>query len=152
MTDEEIKKIVDNITGINSNLEGSFVKMILHRLYSFGYKSTENDCWCLSFCIDKSINKIKNACNITIIPNELKEVLVDRICGEFLFNMKQSNQLEMDKIDLDMAVKSIQEGDTNVTFAINEGSSTDEAKLNSLINYLLNCGEGDLICYRKLKW
>lgn len=152
MEEAEIKVIVDTITKANENLEPSFIEKVVQRLSSFGYKVVESDSWCLTFCIDKVFNKVKNSCNITDIPEGLTEVIVDKICGEFLFSKKQTNQLTMDNIDLDMAVKSIQEGDTNVTFAINEGSSTDEAKLNSLINYLLNLSEGDLVCYRKLKW
>jgi len=53
---------------------------------------------------------------------------------------------------LDAAVKSIQEGDTNITFALGEGSSTPEQRLNSLIDYLINGRIGEIYRYRRLVW
>ena len=58
----------------------------------------------------------------------------------------------MNNFNFDMVVKQLQQGDRTIQFAINEGSTTDEQKLTSLINYLITYGEGDLVCYRKLKW
>lgn len=156
----DIDSFVDSIIQLNSDLEQSFkedtektfVKMIVQRLLNFGLKLVESDNWIIMFCMNKAINHVKNSANISIIPNELYEIIVDRICGEFLFNKHKSNQLTLDNFDFDMAVKQLQEGDTTIQFAINEGSETDEQKLTSLINYLITYGEGDLICYRKLKW
>ena len=57
------------------------------------------------------------------------------------------------EIDLDAAaVKSIQEGDTNIIFALGEGSSTPEQRLNSLIDYLINGRIGEIYRYRRLVW
>lgn len=156
----DVDSFVDSIIQLNNDLEQSFkedtektfVKMIVQRLLNFGLKLVESDNWIIMFCMNKAINHIKNSANISIIPNELYEIIVDRICGEFLFNKYKSNQLTSDNFDFDMAVKQLQEGDTTIQFAINEGSETDEQKLTSLINYLISYGEGDLICYRKLKW
>ena len=156
----DVDSFVDSIIQLNNDLEQSFkedtektfVKMIVQRLLNFGLKLVESDNWIIMFCMNKAINHIKNSANISIIPNELYEIIVDRICGEFLFNKHKSNQLTLDNFDFDMAVKQLQEGDTTIQFAINDGSETDEQKLTSLINYLINYGEGDLICYRKLKW
>lgn len=156
----DIDSFVDSIIQLNSDLEQSFiedtektfVKMIVQRLSNFGLKLVKTDNWIIMFCMNKAINHVKNSANISIIPNELYEIIVDRICGEFLFNKHKSNQLTLDNFDFDSAVKQLQEGDTTIQFAIGEGSMTDEQKLTSLINYLLNYGEGDLICYRKLKW
>lgn len=148
---ENAELIIKDITQINSSYEESFIKAILQRLLCFGYKAVKEDAWCLIFSVDKIINHIKNVCNISDIPKELNEIVIDKICGEFLYNKKQSNQLDLDNFDLDMAVKQIQAGDTNIQFAI-ENSETDEQKLNSLINYLANYGESDLIRFRRIKW
>lgn len=156
----DIDSFVDSIIQLNNDLEQSFkedtektfVKMVVQRLLNFGLKLVESDNWIIMFCMNKAINHVKNSANISVIPNELYEIIVDRICGEFLFNKHKSNQLTLDNFDFDMAVKQLQEGDTTIQFAINEGSETDEQKLTSLINYLISYGEGDLICYRKLKW
>ncbi len=156
----DVDSFVDSIIQLNNDLEQSFkedtektfVKMIVQRLLNFGLKLVESDNWIIMFCMNKAINHIKSSANISVIPNELYEIIVDRICGEFLFNKHKSNQLTLDNFDFDMAVKQLQKGDTTIQFAINEGSETDEQKLTSLINYLISYGEGDLICYRKLKW
>lgn len=156
----DVDSFVDSIIQLNNDLEQSFkedtektfVKMIVQRLLNFGLKLVETDNWIIMFCMNKVINHVKSSCNTSYIPKELYEIIIDRICGEFLFNKYKSNQLTLENFDFDIAVKQLQAGDTNITFAINEGSETDEQKLLSFINYLLTYGEGDLICYRKLKW
>lgn len=155
MDDEKLKPIIKNIIVIinKEEVDEEFIEEILKRLISFGYTSNENDSWIITFCMQKVENHIKNSCNISEIPNELKEVEIDRICGEFLFSKKQTGQLNAENgFDLEMAIKQVQAGDTNVTFAVGEGSETLETKLNTLISYLLNYGESDFICYRQIKW
>lgn len=152
---EDLKPIIESIVKIinKKEVDYEFIKQILNRLLSLGYKPSEADSWMITFCIQKVENHIKNSCNISEIPNELKEIEIDRICGEFLFSKKQSGQLNAeDGFDVEMAIKQVQAGDTNVTFAVGEGSETLETKLNVLISYLLNCGESDFICYRQIKW
>lgn len=155
MDDEKLKPIIKNIIVIinKEEVDEEFIEEILKRLISFGYAPNENDSWIITFCMQKVENHIKNSCNISEIPNELKEVEIDRICGEFLFSKKQTGQLNAENgFDLEMAIKQVQAGDTNVTFAVGEGSETLETKLNTLISYLLNYGESDFICYRQIKW
>lgn len=156
----EVDSYVKSIIQLNSQLEQllsedkqtSFVTMVVQRLLSFGLKLEENDNWLIVFSINKVFNHIINFCNVIEVPEKLYELAIDRICGEFLLNKKQTNQLTSENFNLSIAVKTIQEGDTNITFATGEGSETDETKLNSLIDYLMNKWEDDLLCYRKLKW
>ncbi len=143
---------IKDITQITNSYEESLIKGVLQRLLNFGYKTVKDDAWLIVFILDKITNHIKNACNISKIPKELNEVVIDRACGEFLFNKKQSNQLDLENFDFKTAVKSLQEGDTKFEFAINDDSDSDETKLNKFISFLMNYGEKDLICYRKLKW
>ena len=152
---EEMKPIIENIIKIinKDEVDENFIEKILHRLHDFGYILKEEDSWIITFCMQKVENHIKNSCNISEIPDELKEIEIDRICGEFLFSKKQSGQLNAENgFDIEMAIKQVQAGDTNVTFAVGEGSETLETKLNTLISYLLNIGESDFICYRQIKW
>lgn len=152
---EDLKPIIESIVKIinKKEVDDKFIEQILNRLLSLGYKPSEADSWMITFCIQKVENHIKNSCNISEIPDELKEIEIDRICGEFLFSKKQSGQLNAENgFDVEMAIKQVQAGDTNVTFAVGEGSETLETKLNALISYLLNYGEGDFICYRQIKW
>ena len=95
--------------------------------------------------------RIKNLSNLSEIPEGLGSLAVSMAVGEYLNMKKCSGQLE--GFDLDAAaVKSIQEGDTNITFALGEGSSTPEQRLNSLIDYLINGRIGEIYRYRRLVW
>lgn len=95
--------------------------------------------------------RIKNLSNLSEIPEGLESLAVSMAVGEYLNMKKCSGQLE--GFDLDAAaVKSIQEGDTNITFALGEGSSTPEQRLNSLIDYLINGCIGEIYRYRRLVW
>lgn len=123
---------------------------VIARLASFGYIVASNDFLLIEFLIPKVENRIKNNCNIDIIPDGLHDIAVDMVVGEFLFTKKSIGRLE--GFDLDIAVKQISEGDTSVTFAIGEGSSTSEQRLDRLIDYLLNSGKDELIAYRCIKW
>ena len=145
---DEILQAIKN-TMINSTLTESFFNAVLQRLISLGYKLEENDDWILCFAMQGVENHIKSSCNVTSIPNELFNVAVDRVCGEFLFTKKQTGQLNIDGLDLTGAIASISEGDTSVSFV---AGATDDDRFNLLVNYLMNKGDGDFVCYRRLKW
>ena len=70
--------------------------------------------------------------------------------GEYLQARKAKGELE--GFDLEMAIKSLQEGDTAVTFAIGEGSATPEQRLDALIDHLLNGRMDEVYRYRRLVW
>ena len=135
----------------SSSLDKQFIELVLKRLESLGYNIQDDDGWMIGFSIQKVENHINNSCNTTFIPDGLKIIAVDMVCGEFLFAMKQTGKLNK-TFDLEIAVKQVQTGDTNVTFAIGDGTLTPEQRLNTLISYLMTKGEGDFVCYRKIKW
>ena len=119
---------------------------IKQRLTSFGYTATAADDWMLGFCLDKVTNHIKQNCNVSEVPLGLHSIAVDMACGEFLFGKKSSGQSI--GIDFEAAMKSIQEGDTTVTF---DTSKSAEGQYDALIGYLLH-GEVDFAAYRCIKW
>lgn len=145
---DELLQAIKN-TMLNSSLTEPFFRAVLQRLISFGYKLQENDDWILCFAMQGVENHIKSSCNVTSIPDELSNVAVDRVCGEFLFTKKQTGQLVIEGLDLDGVVASVSEGDTSVSFV---SGATDDDRFNQLVNYLITKGEGDFICYRKIKW
>lgn len=137
---------------INTNtscLSEPFNEAVLKRLSSFGYEVTNEDDWMIQFASEKVANNIKNSCNVVSIPDGLFHVAVDATCGEFLLAMKQTGRLNLSDLDLNGVVTSIKEGDIQVNFA---SGQSDEEKLNSFLNYLLHAKDGELVCYRKLKW
>lgn len=94
--------------------------------------------------------RIKNLTNLQTIPEGLESMAVSMAAGEYLNMRKATGSLE--GFDLEAAVKQIQEGDTNISFAIGDGSSTPEQRLNSLIDYLINGRIGEIYRYRRLVW
>nr|WP_308742098.1 hypothetical protein [uncultured Anaerocolumna sp.] len=150
---ETLQTVLANIMTIlgNSSLDEPFIELVLKRLESLGYTIQDGDGWMIGFSVQKVENHIKNSCNTSSVPDGLKYTAVDMVCGEFLFALKQTGKLN-ETFDLDAAVKQVQAGDTNVTFAIGDGSNTPEQRLNNLLAYLMTKGEGDFVCYRKIKW
>ena len=145
---DEILQAIRNAM-VNSSLTDVFFNAVLQRLISLSYKLEENDDWILCFAMQGVENHIKASCNVTSIPDELFNIAVDRVCGEFLFTKKQTGQLTIEGLDLDGAIASISEGDTSVSFV---AGASDDDRFNLLINHLKTKGDGDFVCYRRLKW
>lgn len=122
---------------------------IKNRLKMIGYELKKEDAIVINFVIDKVVNSIKTRCNIEEVPNTLDQIIVDRVCGEFLFAKKGAGKLE----DFDFAVteKSIRIGDTTIDFAVNSNLSP-EANFDRLLKTLMTAGESDLVSFRKLRW
>ncbi len=128
------------------------IKLAKARLEALGCGVSDADNALLDLCRRKVENDIRNVCNIPAnddIPAELLEVAVDRICGEFLFDKRNSGQTEMAGLDLSAAVKQIVEGDVSVSFA--DGSSDGE-RLDKLIEKLMRRGERELVKFRRIRW
>ena len=128
------------------------LEQVKKRLESFGYVLKDGDKAILSFSIEKVTNTIKNDCNVSSVPDGLVNIAVDMAVGEFLTAKKTFSPDEIEGLDLDYAVKQIQEGDPSTVFATGEASLTPEQRLSSLLNYLLVHGRDEFSCYRKLRW
>lgn len=136
-----------------NNFDVTLEEDVKKYLAAIGFTYSDNDDWMLKFCIEKVTNTIKNDCNVSSIPDGLKQVAVQMVVGEFLYNKKNAGQTDgFEQIDFSAVEKSIQEGDTNITFAIGEGCLTPEQRLNNLITYLMSSGKSEFVTYRKLKW
>ena len=125
---------------------------VKERLESLGYILKDGDEAILAFSIQKVENTIKNDCNISFIPDGLVNIAIDMAVGEFLTAKKTFSPDDIAGLDLDFAVKQIQEGDTNTVFATGEASLTPEQRLNSFLNYLLTHGRDEFSCYRGIRW
>lgn len=106
----------------------------------------------LVFIGNSVTERVLNETNQTTIPEGLEYLAAEMVVGEYLNALKGSGQLNMDGIDLEAAVKQIQEGDTNIMFAIGAGSSTPEQRLDALIAYLITGRTREFIRYRRLLW
>ena len=119
------------------------LQVIAKRLGELGYEYSQKDSELLLFCKNKVENYIKNYCNLPAVPDGLLEIFVDRVCGEFLFSKFHAEKLKNENSENN--IRSISEGDVSVTFS-------DENYPEKLIEKLINCGGGDINCYRKIRW
>lgn len=125
---------------------------VKERLESFGYCFCPGDEILLDFSVRKVTNTIKNDCNVPSVPEGLIHIAVDMAAGEFLTAKKTFSPDDIAGLDLDFAVKQIQQGDTNTVFATGEGGLTPEQRLTGFLNYLLTHGRDEFSCYRRLRW
>lgn len=126
--------------------------MAKERVEAFGYEMQEGDEFALIFAYKKIEDEIKTFCNIKTVPEELERIIVDMTVGEFLLSKKTFAPDSLTGIDLDNAVKQIELGDTNVSFAVGAGSQTPEQRLDSFIDCLRHPPRGQFIAHRKLRW
>ena len=120
------------------------IQDIVNRLASLGYAyNDETDAWLIGFIIDKVTNHICNNCNLSEIPTSLYEKAVDMVCGEFLKG-KYSQGL----LDIESAVSSINEGDTQINFS--SGNTPEEIYLKYIDS--LASDNIDFARYRKMNW
>lgn len=117
------------------------------------WEEQEDDSQLLELLIEKVIDGINNFTNqnytLETIPSTIKNIVIDRTIGEFLFLKKNSGALP--EIDSKIIEKQLQVGDTSITY-VTEGILTSEQRLDKIINYLINIGEKDLIKFRRLIW
>lgn len=128
------------------------LEKVKERLISFGYALKDGDDVILTFSIQKVEHTIKNDCNVSSIPDELANIAVDMAIGEFLMAKKTFSPTDLERFDLDYAVKQIQTGDTNTVFATGEGCLTPEQRLTSFIHYLLSYGKAEFHSFRCIRW
>ena len=121
---------------------------IKNRLTSLGYLSTDADDKSIKFQIDKVEQYILHWCNIDEVPDCLKYVVIERVCGEFLLDKASFNQL--DETLVESLVKSTKIGDTEINYQV--GATTPLDILRSQCKNLASYGKTELITHRRLPW
>lgn len=123
------------------------LQAITERLKTIGYNASESDEMAIMFTGGTVKAHIINQINGDTIPDGLYHAFIDMVCGEFLNAKFNGNTLP--DFDIDSAIQSISMGDVSVSYNANMSVS---GKFKVLIDTLISGGEGDLVCYRKLKW
>lgn len=95
----------------------------------------------VEFLLATETQHIMNFCNITELPEGLKEGLIETVAGRYLQIKK--GELLGDDSDI---VTSIKEGDVTVQFS----GESPAKRLDAVIAHLMR--ERDLLRYRKLVW
>lgn len=132
----------------DNNTVDVFQSLLLQRLMGFGYPPKEEDEFPLAFLTGKVREHIRSVTNRSELPDGLRNVFVDLVCGEFLQSKKNLGQLS--EAELEAAVQQVKLGDASVTFA--GGSLSLDQRFDLLMKGLLQKGERELIQYRKLVW
>lgn len=124
---------------------------VKERLRALGLSVTMEDDFLLGFIIDKVTGHINTQTNLSNIPVPLHHIAIDMVVGEFLLMKKSIGQLIIETLDFGLIAKTVQDGDTTVTYAIDDNNLTAEAQFDAFISYLRHEGL-DYIAYRVIKW
>ena len=123
---------------------------VIERLKQLGCVPTDNDYETIDFELQKTINYVKNYCNITTIPDVLNPRIIDRVCGDFLYYKKNSGSLE--GFNYDAVIKEIKEGDTTVKYAVGQGEDTPENRFDAFVKSLERGFDKWITPHRRLRW
>lgn len=123
---------------------------VIKRLGQLGYTATYEDNDQIDFELTKTLNYVKNYCNITIIPEILDPRIIDRVCGDFLHYKKNSGSL--DGFNYDAVIKSIKEGDTTINYAVGQGEDTPENRFDAFVKSLDRGFDKWCTPHRRIRW
>lgn len=122
------------------------------RLKMFKITVSTEDESILEYLINKSLNSINNITNqnytASTFPAYIFEIWVDKVAGEYINLKKTTGELPED-YDLLLLVNQVKLGDTSVN--LGEGTaSSDEQRLNAVINFLMFGRDRELIVFRRM--
>lgn len=122
---------------------------VMDRLESLAYHIVGEDSLLIKILIDGVTKEILIECNITELPDELKPMAVDAVCGRFLDQKHSSKQLE--DYDFTTAVSSITEGDISISYSSGETSNPEET-FKACIQEMAKLNPYKLHAFRRLRW
>ena len=125
--------------------ENNIKKEVIEYLKIIAPNMTKIENSLIEFKTNKVINKVKNITKNEEIE-DLHEIIIEMICGEILLFMKSSGQDI--GISVEKEIKSIKEGDTDITFT---DTTSKSQELDNLINKLLH-ENFDYSPYSKMGW
>lgn len=125
-------------------------EQVISRLKQLGYVASETDWDQIDFELNKTLNYVKNYCNITEIPIILDYRITERVCADFLYYKKNSAQLE--GFNYDSVIKQIKEGDTTIQYAVGQGEDTPENRFDSFVKQLERGFDKWITPHRRLRW
>ena len=104
-----------------------------------------------AYVLSSVTERLLNETNLSALPEGLACMGAELALGELLRLKKSMGTLDIEGMNLDAAVKQLQEGDTSITFAV-EDSSSPEQRLDALIASLTTDRMREVIRYRRLVW
>jgi hypothetical protein len=117
-----------------------------------GYVIQSGDDFMLNFCGETVIERIKNACNVFEVPEGLHYTAVCLMAAEFLtFKIGAGITAGLEHLNFEPVVKQLQEGDTNIVYAV-DANGSDSERMLGLLNMLKSSAEAQFVTYRRIKW
>lgn len=104
----------------------------------------------ITFAIEKVEFYIQARTNLKLVPEDLTNVSIDMVVGEFLSSKHATGQLDLSTVDFEAVIKRVQDGDTDVTYAVSD-SYSPEALFFAFIERLRH-GEVKWTDYKVLRW
>lgn len=104
-----------------------------------------------AYVLSSVTERLLNETNLSEPPEGLACLGAELALGELLRLKKSMGALDIEGLNLDAAVKQLQEGDTNITFAV-EATASPEQRLDALIAFLTSDRMREVIRYRRLVW
>lgn len=117
---------------------------ILDLILTITNKSVDIDAPILNYLITAETQRVLNIINCKTLPSELEHVIVHRVVGAYL----QTNIVALVGVENLEVPTQIKMGDTQVSFS---GKSAED-RLKEMAQIFANYGEGELTCFRRLKW
>lgn len=120
------------------------LEKILNLILKITNKSVNTDTPILEYLITAETQRVLNIINCETLPTELEHVIVYRVVGAYL----QTNIVTLvgtENLDVPTQIKM---GDTQVNFS---GKGAED-RLKEMAQLFVNYGEGELTCFRRLKW
>ncbi len=144
------EELYKDLEEMGSALPEAFCHMVIRRMEAIGCREWDaGEVWNLAFYVRKAEVEILDYCHIDAIPQRLYPMLCDRSCGQYLYSRKQSGNLEVEGMDLSGILTSLSEGDVKVDF---DKSASDETRLDTLLQAMMQNGKEQLVCYRKIRF
>lgn len=124
-----------------------YLEKIKLRLKSLGYEVKEEDDFALDFVMRKTEQYIKHFCNINEVPECLEYPFIELCVSDFMISKMSMGKLE--SMELEQVVKSIEDGDTTVSFQSGMDANT---RFVVYFEGLMKTQEESLLRHRKLMW
>lgn len=152
MTTEQLNASLEYIAGVDATLSSAVSTAVLEKLSKIGLESDieSGNLFLLTLSMQSMRQKICNECNVPGVPDGLFYVYVDMTIGDYLNTLYCMNKLDIDSIDLQGLVSSINLGDASVSYSNSTNDLSADAKFRLLVEELRK--GRDFACYRKLKW
>lgn len=136
----------------SSTFSAVFLPEVEQLLSAMGYVKQESDDFLINFCGERVIERIKNACNVSEVPEGLHYTTIELVVVEFLtFQIGAGATAGFENLNFEPIVKQLQEGDTNIVYAV-DANSSDSAQMLGLLNLLKSTAEAQFVTYRRIRW